>query len=446
MEARRLGSDSAQHINPARAIVSECLKKKETGLAVCQMKNLDFSHRFISRLVRQTLAVILAGGRGSRLKGLTENRAKPAMPFGGKYRIIDFPLSNCLNSGIRQIEVVTQYKAHTLIRHLSQGWNFLRGDFEEFIEILPAQQQRGSEWYQGTADAVFQNLDLMQTHRYAYALILGGDHIYKMDYSTLLGFHVSREADVTVGLSVVPIGEASRYGIVRLDSDDRVVDFREKPDPLPEEWYPEGQAVASMGIYVFNRDFLNSCLREDASRADSGHDFGHDLLPRLLSTAKVFGFRFTDGVGAPAYWRDIADLDAYWRSNMELVEVIPECNLYDLDWPIWTAAEQGPPAKFVFDEPSRKGMALNSLIAGGSIISGSAIRTSVVSRNVRIEDGCEVEQSVILSGATIGVGSRLRRVVVEEGVNLKPGTWIGYDPATDARDYERSLSGITLVR
>jgi glucose-1-phosphate adenylyltransferase len=410
------------------------------------MKNLDFSHRFISRLVRQTLAVILAGGRGSRLKGLTENRAKPAMPFGGKYRIIDFPLSNCLNSGIRQIEVITQYKAHTLIRHLSQGWSFLRGDFEEFIEILPAQQQRGTQWYQGTADAVYQNLELMQTHRYAYALILGGDHIYKMDYSTLLGFHVSRGADVTVALSVVPVSEVSRYGIVRLDSEDRLIDFREKPESLPSGWYPGDQAIASMGIYVFNRDFLNSCLEEDSGRTDSGHDFGHDLLPRLIASAKVYGFRFTDGSGIPAYWRDIADLDAYWNSNMELVQVIPECNLYDLDWPIWTAAEQGPPAKFVFDEPSRRGMALNSLIAGGSIISGSVIRSSVVSRNVRIEDGCEIEQSVILSGATIGTGSRLHRVVVEEGITLGPGTHIGYDPVTDARVYERSSGGITLVR
>jgi glucose-1-phosphate adenylyltransferase len=410
------------------------------------MKELDFSHQFISRLVRRTLAVILAGGRGSRLKGLTESRAKPAMPFGGKYRIIDFPLSNCLNSGIRQIEVITQYKAHTLIRHLSQGWNFLRGDFEEFIEILPAQQQHGMQWYQGTADAVFQNLGLMHAHRYGHALILGGDHVYKMDYGTLMGFHVSRGADVTIGLSSVPVDQASRYGIVRLDSNDRVVDFCEKPNQLSEDWCPGGQAVASMGIYVFNRDFLDSCLLEDSQRTDSSHDFGHDILPRLLPSAKILGFRFTNGSGAPAYWRDIGDLDAYWKSNMELAEVLPECNLYDLDWPIWTAAEQGPPAKFVFDEPSRKGMALNSLIAGGAIISGSVIRASVISRNVRIEDGCEIEQSVILSGATIGSGSRLRRVVVEEGANLQPGSWVGYDGEADARCHERSPGGITLVR
>lgn len=410
------------------------------------MKSRGLSQRFVSRLTRETLALVLAGGRGSRLKGLTDNRSKPAMPFGGKYRIIDFPLSNCLNSGIRRIGVLTQYKSHSLIKHLLQGWHFLSGEFNEFIDILPAQQQKGSHWYQGTADAVFQNLDILSNHAHEYVLVLGGDHVYKMDYGELLGFHVEQKADVTLATVPVPVSEADRFGVVRLNPESRIVDFIEKPSMLPPEWGDDTHCLASMGVYVFNRDTLVRYLTEDAGRPESSHDFGHDLIPRLLTETRVMGFRFVTEDGQSAYWRDIGDLDAYWRSNMELIAVIPECNLYDRDWPIWTATEQGPPAKFVFDEPDRRGMALNSMIAGGCIISGSVIRDSILCRNVRVEDGCIIEQCVILPGARIGRGCRLHRSVVEEDVVVPDGWVVGHDPEGDERRYERSPGGITLVR
>jgi len=410
------------------------------------VKSRGLSQRFVSRLTRETLALVLAGGRGSRLNGLTDNRSKPAMPFGGKYRIIDFPLSNCLNSGIRRVGVLTQYKAHSLIKHLLQGWHFLSGEFNEFIDILPAQQQKGSHWYQGTADAVYQNLEILSNHAHEYVLVLGGDHVYKMDYGELLGFHVNQKADVTLATVPIPVHDSQRFGVVRLDSESRVVEFIEKPPAPPLEWACETHCLASMGVYVFNRDCLVRYLTEDAARPESSHDFGHDVIPRLLAETQVMGFRFITADGQSAYWRDIGDLDAYWRSNMELIEVIPECNLYDPDWPIWTATEQGPPAKFVFDEPERRGMALNSMIAGGCIISGSVIRDSVLCRNVRVEDGCSIEQSVILPGARIGRACRLLRTVVEEGVVVPDGWVVGHDPALDGARYERSPNGVTLVR
>lgn len=410
------------------------------------VKSRGLSQRFVSRLTRETVALVLAGGRGRRLNGLTENRSKPAMPFGGKYRIIDFPLSNCLNSGIRRVGVLTQYKSHSLIKHLLQGWHFLSGEFNEFIDILPAQQQKGSHWYQGTADAVYQNLDILSNHAHEYVLVLGGDHVYKMDYGELLGYHVNQRADVTLATVPIPVGESHRFGVVRLDSESRIVEFIEKPAELPPEWGGDTHCLASMGVYVFNRDCLVQYLTEDAGRPESSHDFGHDVFPRLLAETRVMGFRFVTADGQPAYWRDIGDLDAYWRSNMELIEVIPECNLYDPDWPIWTATEQGPPAKFVFDEAERRGMALNSMIAGGCIISGSVIRDSVLCRNVWVEDGCNIGQSVILPGARIGRDCRIVRTVLEEQVVLPAGSVVGYDPEEDATRYERSPGGITLVR
>ena len=410
------------------------------------MKSRDIPQRFVSRLTRETLALILAGGRGSRLKGLTDHRSKPAMPFGGKYRIIDFPLSNCLNSGIRRVGVLTQYKSHSLIKHLLQGWHFLHGEFNEFIDILPAQQQQGDHWYQGTADAVYQNLDLLASQVYEYFLILGGDHVYKMDYGDLLGFHVNRKADVTLATVPVPVAEAQRFGVVRLDAESRIVEFIEKPPVLPPGWAEGERTLASMGVYVINRECLIRFLTEDAARPDSSHDFGHDVIPRLIAETRVMGFRFVTREGQPAYWRDIGDLDAYWQSNMELIAVVPECNLYDPDWPIWTASEQGPPAKFVFDEPERRGLALNSTIAGGCIISGSVIRDSVLCRNVRVEDGSVIDQSVVLPGAHVGRGCRLTRTVVEENVTVPDGTVVGLDPVFDEVRYERSPGGIALVR
>lgn len=413
------------------------------------MQQDSTSSRFISALTKNTVALILAGGRGSRLKDLTNWRAKPAVPFGGKFRIIDFPLSNCINSGVRRVGVVTQYKSHSLIQHIQRGWGFLRGEFNEFVELLPAQQRIQEEWYKGTADAVFQNLDILRTMDAEYVLILAGDHIYKMDYGQMLASHVRNKADMTVACLNVPIEDAKAFGVMKVDETDRVVDFKEKspkPDPLPDN--PD-QALASMGIYVFNASFLYEQLIRDADDPHSVHDFGQDIIPHLIHKYRVYAHRFVDScVGATDgnyYWRDVGTIDAYWEANMELTKVIPELNLYDRTWPIWTYQEQLPPAKFVFDNKDRCGKATDSLVSGGCIISGSSISNSVLFSDVRVNSYSSIEGSVILPKVDIGRYVTLKRVVVDKGTRIPDGMEIGVNPEQDRKRFYVSENGITLV-
>ncbi|SNR84034.1 glucose-1-phosphate adenylyltransferase [Methylobacillus rhizosphaerae] len=407
------------------------------------------SSRFVSTLTKNTVALILAGGRGSRLKGLTDWTAKPAVPFGGKFRIIDFPLSNCINSGIRRIGVVTQYKAHTLIQHIQRGWGFLRGEFNEFVDLLPAQQRVQEEWYKGTADAVFQNLDILRQTSAEFVLILAGDHIYKMDYGQMLAAHVRNKADMTVACINVPLQEATAFGVMGVDNNDRVVDFREKPaDPPSIPGDPE-HALASMGIYIFNASFLYEQLIRDADDPHSSHDFGHDIIPYLINKYRVYAHRFADScVGADDgnyYWRDVGTIDAYWEANMELTKVIPELNLYDRQWPIWTYQEQLPPAKFVFDSDDRRGQATDSMISGGCIVSGSLVRNSILFSDVRVNSYSLIEQSVILPKVDVGRNVTLKRVVVDNGARIPDGMEIGVDPVADRERFYVTEQGIVLV-
>ena len=403
------------------------------------------SPRFVSRLTRDTLALVLAGGRGSRLRHLTMWRAKPAVPFGGKFRIIDFPLSNCINSGIRRIGVITQYKAHSLIRHLRQGWGSLRGEFGEFVELLPAQQRIETSWYKGTADAIYQNLDIIQMHRPEYVLILAGDHVYKMDYGPMLAHHAENEADVTVGCLEVPVEEASAFGVMATDEAGRVVRFEEKPSnptPTPGD---SGKALVSMGIYIFNRQFLFDQLIRDAD-SDSDHDFGKDIIPRILESARVIAYPFREAsTGRQAYWRDVGTLDSFWRANLELVDITPELNIYDAEWPIWTYQEQLPPAKFIFDDEDRRGMAVDSMVSGGCIISGGYVRRSLLFSSVMVEAGSKVESSVILPEVRVEPGCRIRNAVIEKHCRIPSGTVIGEDPQADAERFHVSPGGVVLV-
>jgi len=339
----------------------------------------------------------MAGGRGERLRHLTEDRCKPATPFGGKFRIIDFALSNCVNSGIRQISVLTQYKAHSLIQHIQRGWGYLRGEFGEFVEIIPAQQRRGSDWYQGTADALWQNMDLIRAHRPLHVLVLAGDHIYKMDYGPMIGFHVEKEADITVGVVEVPVSRAREFGVLAVDESNRVLNFLEKPrDPPAIPGRPD-VAMASMGIYVFNPRLLERLLRADAEDPASAHDFGKNIIPDAIDKLRVFAYPFEDvRTKAQNYWRDVGTVDAYYEANLELVTVSPELNIYDEQWPIWTYQEQLPPAKFVFDDPDRRGAALDSMVSGGCIISGSRVAKSLLFSNVRVHDYSQIEGAVLL--------------------------------------------------
>ena len=406
--------------------------------------------RFVSLLTKNTVALILAGGRGSRLKHLTDWRAKPAVPFGGKFRIIDFPLSNCVNSGIRRIAVVTQYKAHSLIQHLQRGWGFLRGEFNEFIDILPAQQRvREHEWYKGTADAVFQNMDILRHYGPEFVLILAGDHIYKMDYGEMLAAHAASAADVTIACLEVPLEEAKAFGVVTVDEYNRILSFEEKPaNPTPMPNDPT-RVFASMGIYVFNARFLYEQLIRDADDPRSSHDFGKDVIPYIVSRYRVFAHRFADScVGAPngvTYWRDVGTVDAYWEANMELAKITPDLNLYDEKWPIWTYQEQLPPAKFVFDDPDRRGMAVDSMVSGGCIISGATVRSSVLFSSVRVDAYSEVVDSVILPRVEIGRHVRLRRVVVDKGCRIPDGLEVGFDVEKDRRRFYVTERGITLI-
>ena len=404
------------------------------------------TRRFVSRLTRNTLALILAGGRGSRLKHLTLWRAKPAVPFGGKFRIIDFPLSNCLNSGIRSIGVLTQYKAHSLIQHIHRGWNFLRGEFGEFVELLPAQQRIEVSWYQGTADAVYQNLDIIRNHRPDFVLILAGDHIYKMDYGPMIAEHVKRGADMTVGCIEVDLARASAFGVMSVDDEGCVVGFQEKPEqPAPMPGHTD-VALASMGIYVFNTEFLYQELIRDADDDASEHDFGKNVLPHIIKDSKVIAYSFRDEeTGKQAYWRDVGTVDAFWEANLELIGVTPELNLYDEEWPIWTYQEQLPPAKFVFDDDDRRGMAVDSMVSGGCIVSGARVRHSLLFSNVRLHAHTVVEDTVVLPNVNIGPDCRITRAVIDKGCRIPAGTVVGENPVEDARRFHVSEGGVVLI-
>lgn len=403
--------------------------------------------RFVSRLTRKTLALILAGGRGSRLKQLTLWRAKPATPFGGKYRIIDFPLSNCLNSGIRRVCVLTQYKAHSLIQHVQRGWGFLRGEFGEFVELLPAQQRIDeTSWYRGTADAVYQNLDIIRTHEPEFVLILAGDHIYKMDYGPMLALHVESKADVTIGSVEVPQERAREFGVLTVTPDKEVIRFTEKPDHPETLPGRENMALASMGIYVFNRQFLFERLIEDAETVASGHDFGKDVLPKLIGRHRVITYPFCDvQTKAQSYWRDVGTVDAFWEANMELAGVDPELNLYDEHWPIWTYQEQLPPAKFVFDDEGRRGMAVDSLVADGCIISGGCVNHSVLFPGVQVHSYVRLRDAVVLPGVDIGRYCQLDKVIIDRACVIPPGTVVGDNPQEDARRFYRTEKGVVLI-
>lgn len=404
--------------------------------------------RFVSRLTKNTLALILAGGRGSRLYELTDWRAKPAVPFGGKFRIIDFPLSNCINSGIRRIGVLTQYKAHSLIRHLTLGWSHFQSELDEFVEILPASQRAGGEWYQGTADAVYQNLDILRTHQPEYVLILSGDHIYKMDYGHMLAFHLEQKADMTVSCLEVPIEEAAgAFGVMTVDENGRVIAFDEKPaEPTPIPGKP-GLCLASMGNYVFKNEFLYEQLIRDADDENSEHDFGKNIIPSIIQQHQVFAYPFRDPeTGARAYWRDVGTLDAFWEANMELVSVSPELNLYDQSWPILTYQAQLPPAKFVFDQDDRRGFAVDSMVSGGCVISGAQLKRSLLFSNVKVHSYAQLEDSVVLPEVDIGRHARIKKAIIDRGCSIPERMVIGEDHEQDKkRGFRVTQQGVVLV-
>jgi glucose-1-phosphate adenylyltransferase len=397
------------------------------------------------------MAYVLAGGRGSRLMELTDSRAKPAVYFGGKLRIIDFALSNALNSGIRRMAVATQYKAHSLIRHLQRGWNFFRSERNESFDILPASQRVAEDkWYLGTADAVYQNLDIIESYDPKYIIILAGDHVYKMDYEPMLQQHVDSGANVTVGCLEVPRAEASGFGVMHVDAQDRILAFQEKPaDPPAMPNKPE-MALASMGIYVFETKFLFETLREDAADPNSTHDFGKDIIPRLVAGAKAVAHSFERSCvrttpEAPPYWRDVGTLDSYFAANIDLTDVVPDLDLFDRNWPLWTYGEMTAPAKFVHDVDGRRGAAYSTMIAGGTIISGSEIRRSLVFTGVRVHSFSEIDHAVILPEVDVGQRVRLRNVIVERAVRIPDGLVVGEDPLLDAKRFRRTAKGVCLI-
>lgn len=402
----------------------------------------------IRLLTKSTLALVLAGGRGSRLYELTDWRAKPALYFGGKFRIIDWPLSNCINSGIRRVAVLTQYKAHSLIRHLVHGWSMLKKELGEYVEIYPASQRSSGDWYQGTADAVFQNLDIIRAERPEYVLILSGDHIYKMDYGEMLGDHVARGSDMTVCCLEVPIEEAAgSFGVMVVDEDLRIVGFEEKPSnptPIPGE---ENLTLASMGNYLFKTEFLFDVLEKDAKDPDSSHDFGNDIIPGIIKKHKVFAFPFRDSeTKKRAYWRDVGTLDSFWEANMELISTDPELDLYDPKWPTWTYQPQLPPAKFVHNHDDRRGMAVDSTISGGCIVSGSKILNSLLFSNVRVHSYSEIEMSVLLPEIIVHRHCKIRRAIIDRGCEIPEGSVIGHDVEQDkANGFRVTDKGLVLV-
>ncbi len=405
--------------------------------------------RHVSRLTQQTLALILAGGQGSRLYELTNWRAKPAVPFGGKFRIIDFPLSNCINSGIRRVGVATQYKSHSLVRHLVRGWSGFKSEFNEFVEILPASMRMDDgSWYKGTADAVYQNLDIIRTHSPEHVLILGGDHIYKMDYGPLMAAHVARGADLTVCCVEVSVREAANaFGVMKVDEEGRVLEFQEKPAEPAEIPGKPGRVLASMGNYAFDTGFLYEQLIRDADDESSGHDFGTDLLPHIVAHYRTYAYRLGDDQpGRQPYWRDVGTVDAFWDANMELVGFEPELDLYDTSWPVYTYQEQLPSAKFVHDEGERRGTALNCLISGGCIVSGGTVRSSLLFSNVHVRSYSEIVDSVIMPGVVVNRHVKIRKAVIDSGTILPEGTEVGLDSEADrARGFRVTEEGVTLV-
>ena len=402
-------------------------------------------------LARSAMAYVLAGGRGSRLYELTDRRAKPAVYFGGKTRIIDFALSNAINSGLRRIGVATQYKAHSLIRHLQRGWNFLRPERNESFDILPASQRVSeTQWYEGTADAVYQNLDIIEAYHPEYMVILAGDHIYKMDYELMLQQHVNQDADVTVGVLEVPRMEATGFGVMHVDEHDRIVHFLEKPSDPPAIPGNPDMALASMGIYVFKTSFLAELLRRDAQDTASSHDFGKDLIPYVVQHGKAVAHRFSNSCvkasrESEAYWRDAGTIDAYWEANIDLTSVMPGLDMYDHEWPIWTYAEITPPAKFVHAEEGRRGFALDSLVSGGCIVSGAGIFRSLLFTNVRVHSYAHLDGAVLQPDVDVGRGARLTNVVVDRGVRIPAGLVVGEDPSLDTQRFRRTEKGTVLI-
>ncbi|OGT36153.1 MAG: glucose-1-phosphate adenylyltransferase [Gammaproteobacteria bacterium RBG_16_51_14] len=408
---------------------------------------IQHDRRSVDRLIHETLAVVMAGGRGTRLYQLTARHSKPAIPFGGKYRIIDFTLSNCLNSGINKICILTQYHAHSLIQHLERGWSFYRYELGEFIELLPAQERfETSSWYLGTADAVYQNFDIILDHRPSYILILGGDHIYKMDYGMLMASHIENNADVTVGCIEVPLSEASDFGLMLVDESSRVIGFQEKParpEPMPGQ---SDTALASMGIYLFTTEFLVKVLEDDAKDTSSNHDFGKDIMPAIHKEHRLFACPFNDlQSGEKGYWRDVGTVDAFWEANLELIGVTPPLNLYEQDWPVRTFHPQLPPAKFVFDDDGRRGMAVDSMVSAGCIISGAIVRHSLLSSDVRINDYSLIEDSVLLPGVRIGSNCIIKRAIIDSHCNIPDGTIIGINPDEDRKRFHVTPKGVVLV-
>ncbi|GAB2925473.1 glucose-1-phosphate adenylyltransferase [Hafnia psychrotolerans] len=403
------------------------------------------------QLPLKAVALILAGGRGSRLKDLTATRAKPAVHFGGKFRIIDFALSNCLNSGIRRIGVITQYQSHTLVQHIQRGWSFLNEEMNEFVDLLPAQQRHSTEhWYKGTADAVYQNLDIIRRYEAEYVVILAGDHIYKMDYSRMLVDHVQKGGECTVACLAVPLAEASEFGVIDVGEDYQIKGFLEKPQNPPCIPGQPDMALASMGVYIFNADYLFRLLEEDMSKEESSHDFGKDLLPRITTEGVAWAHPFsmscvTQNAELPPYWRDVGTLDAYWKANLDLASVTPELDMYDRSWPIRTHMEPLPPAKFVQDRSGSHGMTMNSLVAGGCIVSGSVVVNAVLFPRVRVNSFCNIDSTILLPDVNIGRSCRLRKCVIDRACHIPEGMVIGENADEDSRRFYRSEGGVVLV-
>jgi glucose-1-phosphate adenylyltransferase len=402
-------------------------------------------------LSRDAMAYVLAGGRGSRLMELTDRRAKPAVPFGGKSRIIDFALSNALNSGIRRIGVATQYKAHSLIRHMQRGWNFFRPERNEGFDILPASQRVSEDqWYAGTADAVYQNLDIIETYRPRFIIILAGDHIYKMDYELMLQQHVNSGADVTIGCLEVPREDAKGFGVMAIDEKRRITAFVEKPKDPPHIPGNPDVALASMGIYVFETAFLAGLLRRDAANKNSSHDFGKDIIPYVVKNGTAMAHLFSEScvrsdLETGTYWKDVGTIDAYWEANIDLTDTVPALDLYDQDWPIWTYGEVTPPAKFVHDLEGRRGLAVSSLVSGGCIVSGSSIRRALLFTGVRVNSFSVLEDAVVLPRVNIGRNASLKKVVIDSDITIPEGLVVGEDPELDAKRFRRSEGGVCLI-
>ena len=402
------------------------------------------------RITQRSMAFVLAGGRGSRLKELTQTRVKPALYFGGKTRIIDFPLSNALNSGIRKIAIATQYKAHSLIRHCQRGWNFFSAERKEFLDILPA-SQRVSErmWYRGTVDAVTQNIDIVDSYDIDYIVILAGDHVYKMDYEIMLRQHIEKKADVTVGCLTVDKSEASSFGVMAVDNNNQITSFLEKPANPPGMPGNPQKSLASMGLYVFNWKFLRELLLQDYADSNSSHDFGNDLIPEIVKNGKAIAHQFEDSCvraeGTPSYWRDVGTVDAFWSANIDLTNFTPDLNLWDGQWPIWTYLESAPPAKFIHDEEDRRGVAISSMVSGGCIISGTEIRNSILSTNVRTNSFAVLENAVVLPDVVVNRFARLKNCVIDRSVIIPKNLVVGEDPIEDAKFFRVTEKGVTLI-